>query len=455
MNAICEEMGQAVERTSPGENRLVQALLLVAVALLFIRPVLNAPFLGPFAELYMFVYLGVLPFCVTARWSPREHQFLLSVVPILAYVLFIFLFSDGSDFEGIRRVTRSCVDIVVVIVLVHHLKRQFGGGAFRVVLIAFAIAAAIQAAAMYVMFLSPTVNSSMTSIFGVEERRTMRVAERISGFQSRGGDGLAMNQAIGALAAFVLYYCGRGAARAKYMVTVLFILAATLLAARAGVVVFIGAVAIYLLRNIVFGRLITKAKIVGLSLLLLLLLSVFVPYLIPMALDTTRGYNDPITRAFEPLRLYYLDGSVRTESSDSLMRMLSVFPESEIRCLFGNSQFGRDGSEYVPSDVGYIRFLHGVGLVGVVLSMLPFALVAWHSLATRNVHLTSLVVLGMLGHVKIVYLYSGFFITSLSLFYFLSTQSPRGNAVSMPCGRQGGSFVRGGRLARGCVTQMP
>lgn len=429
MTEVCSDQVLTARLFSSVIKRLVRGTLLLAVALLFIRPKLNAPILGPFAELCLFVYVGALPLCMTVRYGKKELHLLHSFWPILIYVLVVFLFSDGSDYEGIRKVTRSCIDVVVVLILAYHAKRQFGSDAFRMILITVTIAAAIQAAAMYAMFLSPAVKSQMTSIFGIQEQRSARVMERASGFQSRGGDGLAMNQAIGAIAALILFYGGHGVTRVKYLLLVFFILAGTLLAARSGIVVFAGAAMVYLLRDGMFGSLSGKLKLVALFLLSILLLYLLFPYMIPMALDTSRGYNNPLTRAFEPIRIYCLEGRLGTPSTDSLRKMLTVFPETDVRFIFGNSQYGREGSEYVRSDVGYIRFLHGAGLVGVILSMTPFAVIALHALATRNIHLIALTVLGLIGHIKIIYLYSGFFITALSLFYLLSMQPPNRAAV--------------------------
>lgn len=411
-----------IQRALSMENKFVKALLLLAVAFLFIRPTLNTPRLGPFAETYLVVFIFVLPFAVTVKYGKKELYYLHSFMPCLIYVMLIFLFSDGSDFEGIKRVGRSCVDVVAAITLAWHAKRRFGDEAFRLILITIAIAAAIQAAAMYTMFVSPAFNSAMESVFGRPERRTAVFIARASGFRSRGSDGLAMNQAIGALGAFVLSQGKRGIVRIKYLLLVLFILTSTLLAARAGVAVFFGAISVYVVRTGIFGALPEKLKFAAILLFAVLLLHLLFPYLLPLALDVSRGYNNPVTRALEPIRVYHQEGRIATASSDGLLsgRHL-VLPDSDVRFIFGSGQFGRQGSQYVKADIGYIRFLHGVGLIGVFLSVIPFVLVALYAFSTKNVHLIALVILGFMGHAKIVYLYSGSYVTAFSLFYLLAS----------------------------------
>ncbi len=404
------------------KSRFVKVLLLLAVALLFIRPKLNAPAMGPFAELFLLVYLGALPLWVTAKWKRREWTYLHSFSPVLIYVLVVYLFSDGTDYEGIRRVSRSCVDVIAIVVVLYHAKRHFGDDTLRLILCTMTLAAAIQAATMYAMFVSPAFNSHITAWFGVPGERSYMIAERASGFQSRGGDSLAMNQAIGAFAAYILFRSHRGISRVKYLLLTFFILVATLLAARSGVIVFLAAVWVYPLRALLFGDPLAKVKLVAAAVSLVLTVYLVFPFLVPLALDVSHGYNNPVTRAFEPIRRYYLEGKIRTTSSDRLMRMFSVLPDSGTRFLFGNSHYGRQGSEYVKSDVGYIRFLHGAGLVGVLLSMIPFVLVVSYALRCKNSHLIAVAVLGMVGHLKIIYLYSGPFLIVLSIFYLCGSR---------------------------------
>ncbi len=47
------------------------------------------------------------------------------------------------------------------------------------------------------------------------------------------------------------------------------------------------------------------------------------------------------------------------------------FPEDPLTFLFGSSAFGR-GKTFIPSDVGYIRSIFALGIIGTILMLVPF-----------------------------------------------------------------------------------
>jgi hypothetical protein len=79
--------------------------------------------------------------------------------------------------------------------------------------------------------------------------------------------------------------------------------------------------------------------------------------------------------------LYYTRAETGTARSRSLVKLgtMYFFPEDPVTAVFGQGITGR-GDIYVPSDVGYILSLYGIGLIGtglVVCFYLYVLLVSW------------------------------------------------------------------------------
>lgn len=75
------------------------------------------------------------------------------------------------------------------------------------------------------------------------------------------------------------------------------------------------------------------------------------------------------------------------------MWRLPSFPDA----IFGNSLTGREPNHYVPSDIGYILTLHGVGIVGTALMITPIVtgiFLSWRIIKTeQRIALLNLIVL--------------------------------------------------------------
>lgn len=70
---------------------------------------------------------------------------------------------------------------------------------------------------------------------------------------------------------------------------------------------------------------------------------------------------------FEWLNNYLQYGSFSSGSTDAIKEMY-FFPDDMMSLMIGEANFGRTpGMPYIPSDVGYVRAVFGVGLVGALL----------------------------------------------------------------------------------------
>lgn len=98
--------------------------------------------------------------------------------------------------------------------------------------------------------------------------------------------------------------------------------------------------------------------------------------------------------AFEFYYSFKEEGSFSTESTDMIFNNMYFLPENITQLAFGNSNMGRtDNLEFIPSDVGYIRFIFGFGVLGMILIYLPLIYLGYFSYKNKEVGITPLILL--------------------------------------------------------------
>jgi len=93
-----------------------------------------------------------------------------------------------------------------------------------------------------------------------------------------------------------------------------------------------------------------------------------------------KSYN--LKHSNEVIEVFAYHG--HTNTIDVFSTMFFV-PERISVFLFGSSNLGRGALGYIYSDVGYVRCLFALGLVGTVLMLLPFIYGIWQVLAVRHI----------------------------------------------------------------------
>lgn len=71
--------------------------------------------------------------------------------------------------------------------------------------------------------------------------------------------------------------------------------------------------------------------------------------------------------AFEIVFQYLQTGRMSSVSTDKLLENEFFLPPDMLSLIFGTSNFGR-GDNYIFSDVGYVLFIHGAGVIGMLIS---------------------------------------------------------------------------------------
>lgn len=119
-----------------------------------------------------------------------------------------------------------------------------------------------------------------------------------------------------------------------------------------------------------------------------------------------------VTRGFESYLTYRETGQVQEQTLAHLLAEHLYIPDEPLLFFFGNGQYE---NETVRSDIGYVKTLYGLGLVGVFLSILFYVVLvryAWRFRGGEPVLATISILLAIslvLAHVKEPFLFVRYF----------------------------------------------
>lgn len=112
-------------------------------------------------------------------------------------------------------------------------------------------------------------------------------------------------------------------------------------------------------------------------------------------------HNDFI---FELLTLDFLNSSTMNEITS-----MWLIPNDTFDILFGSGNFGLLGDSKIPTDIGYVYLINGVGILGVLMFFLPILVMLYRSFFYTSKHLSFLTFYSIMP----------FFIFNFKDFYFL------------------------------------
>jgi hypothetical protein len=198
------------------------------------------------------------------------------------------------------------------------------------------------------------------------------------------------------------------------------------------------------------------AVLVGVSGLLVIYGGTLQTYSLELAHDL--GYGNPIVRTLEVFRSRAETGSVVGGSADLLLSDMVKVPDTPVRFVFGNGDYGQMPGTGIGSDIGYVRGQFGMGLVGNALGLIVVLIpAATCRLALRlkaaipgipegrrretRRFIFWILVFGLVGHWKIFYLQTrvyAFVLFSVCFVVFEMRRLPKlpdpaGTAEIKPC----------------------
>jgi hypothetical protein len=457
-------------------NTLVSLTLCwVLLPVLLLTPALNLPVPKPLRSMDVYASMILVAFFALTR-VPKSLVFtitpalvaLSALTALMALLESVFGFGDTV---GLVLATRSILTILTASAFGLFIWRAYGVEALEVVFRVFIACALLQGAVLWLSYVDSNFRVAMSALFFREDVAGAEhlVLLRVPGFVSTGGDGLSLNQALLCVVAiFGCYYVfPKGKTRSILIAALLAANVANAFTGRSGF--YLGLVlAISVLVSFRAGEF-KPGRILYLAPLFLLLGGIVYGLADRIgdygaSLRAEYGYEHPIARLFEGfIELEYYGGY--RDDTVALLFSQVFLPQDAFRLAFGNNDFGQLPSNAIDSDVGYVRMVHGFGLVGLAAFLLgvffaPLSrvrrlrraaltesrplLVAACDKRYRMVWSVLAVVLifGLVSHFKIIYLSSRIYLFTFFLFLVLGCLS----VVSNPSGQQARGAKRGAHV---------
>ncbi|ANS84200.1 hypothetical protein VSVS12_00383 [Vibrio scophthalmi] len=202
---------------------------------------------------------------------------------------------------------------------------------------------------------------------------------RSPGLTTAGGDGLSLIQAIFLIFGISAFLSDKEKhsifSYALYIVSFVVLLLSIFLSGRTGFVIALyGIFVVFVFRNVRWHKF--NSKFIARNLYLLIFLVLF--FVLSFFLFSQSEYIKLFSRVFEIVLNYVSSGDFSTSSSDDLGTMYFL-PTQELILTFGDGNFGRfDQNLFIHSDVGYIRFIFGIGVFGTFIAFVAFSLASLH-----------------------------------------------------------------------------
>ena len=296
---------------------------------------------------------------------------LLSLTALMLGLETIFAIGDNT---GISLSIRSIVSILAAIGCSVLLWNTWGENALRIFFKVVICCAIAQGFVLWLSFFSPEFRDLMSLVLYREELEGSEhlVLLRVPGFASSGGDGLSLNHgllcAVAAMGIFYLY--PSSLKRTLLLCAVIVANTGNAFTGRSGL--YAGS---FFIAAIIFTY--RDGKLRALRIFWLLLFVVFLALILSifsnpigaygLELRGELGYEFPIVRLLDGFIEMYLEGAYNDRTISLLFGDMFFFPQDSLRLLIGNNDFGQMPVNYIESDVGYVRMIHGFGLFGMLV----------------------------------------------------------------------------------------
>jgi hypothetical protein len=246
-----------------------------------------------------------------------------------------------------------------------------------------ALIGALQSLLIILSFLVPSVSSFFSSILSQPITNTIGMSDslRATGLTSLAGDGLSFAQSIcGICALYLLMVRTESKSRVLWSACFAIILLSLIPVARTGFVILALSFFIFLmfaeggLKSRMGPLLMLLNTVMFTVALLAFLLFMFYPDMLLVISNVILPY------AFEFLFSYFNGDGFSSESTKDLATMI-IFPNHMSTWLFGDGYFSTkvvdDVFNYMGTDIGYLRILFYIGLVGSLFLYSWFLIVAY------------------------------------------------------------------------------
>jgi hypothetical protein len=411
-------IGSSVRRKTIGFSLYV---LLGLYALLY-NPILVASGTGVIKPL-MIVGVLVLVMRELSRKSIKLNFYLLSSIKISKNILFIlFYLSFGLLFGqliaqlggGGGKLLEIYLTIFTALIPLAYVMVRFIPKSCNPVLSLVAMTAivgALQAVFIFLDWSYPDARALLASI--VIQPKSIEESFRAAGLTSLTGDGLSFSQALCGGCAFYLSLAGdQSRARLFWLSCFTLILFSLIPVARTGIVVLFFFVFVFF----TFFKKSFKTILI-LVFFIIIMLTIFA--LILNADRLAFFYEIALPYAFEFVFNYFDGDGFRTASTDELATMF-VLPNDLASWLLGDGYFiDSNGANYMATDIGYLRILFYVGLIGSFFIYSWFLMVAYACIRRGHYMIENIFFVALFGCIFVANIKFPFVLENVSIAFSL------------------------------------
>jgi hypothetical protein len=93
--------------------------------------------------------------------------------------------------------------------------------------------------------------------------------------------------------------------------------------------------------------------------------------------------EDFIYFAFELFMNYFDNGDFNSVTTDTLIDEMFIYSNNIFSLIYGTGNFGR-GQNYIESDIGWVLFLSGGGIIGLLILYVPHFYLIFFGYTTKN-----------------------------------------------------------------------
>lgn len=337
---------------------------------------IEVTFLSDTMLLAIFSGLQYLLILILFRNIKINRNIIYSFIILILVTLYSFIivwingFNDNYTF---LRAARSLISFWGVIGIGFMYHRNFRKEALSKAFEYVFLAGVVHALIMWGMLVSGGFRDFIHSIVSTNlyDREVLNIV-RVSGLMTQGGDGTSLIQGMIAIIFPLVVKDTYGKKKIIYFMLFLVLWTSSFLSARIGFVLsmfWLPIVWLYInYNNTKIKKKIRVDTLILVSLIALIL--ILIPYILPenVLINLTSHYDSPLYRLMEPFRTYTDTGNFSTRSTTRLFGNMIIFPDNFVEMIFGSSNMGRTSIlPYIPSDIGYIRLIFGIGVIGSFL----------------------------------------------------------------------------------------
>lgn len=305
------------------------------------------------------------------------NNILISIIvgffAVLAYFIF-GLVQNILDFYILKLYLLSVVTIFSCYFLIHRHKEIYKQDYIYNIFKNLFLIGLIHSALIIATAIFPDFSQALYQIVNITDKQEKFLSEvlikRYSGLLQTGFSALSLTHALLLIAGIIFYWkYDRNLSLYRtllYFISFAIMFISIMLIGRTGILIFFVFLVlffIYQINQAVLGLIINK-KILYFVFLLFILIFTTVFFI---DLST---YQNQIDSSFEIFISFINSGEFSSASTDQIINNELLFPDG-ITLLFGSGNFGL-GTSRIPSDVGFVYLVNGMGIIGTILIFGPY-----------------------------------------------------------------------------------